>query len=96
LHLSKNINELDWSVQIRLIQERIRLYQKEKGTDDHIFRRAERDVYRQTYNGSYMFSRDGGLLKRDIGKVHMPEVYLKIGNKEISSGLLKIRYRENK
>ena len=96
LNLPKNINQLDWSEQIRLVQERIRLHQKEEGTDDHIFGRVEGYIYRQTYNESFMFSRDGVLLKRDIGKVHIPEVSLKIGNKEISSGLLKIMNKEAK
>ncbi|MGE5443694.1 MAG: hypothetical protein ACM3SR_03725, partial [Ignavibacteriales bacterium] len=67
-----------------------------EGTDDHIFGRVEGYIYRQTYDESYMFSRDGVLLKRDIGKVHIPEVSLKIGNKEISSGLLKIINKEAK
>ncbi len=47
-------------------------------------------IYRQTYDECYMFLRDGVLLKRDIGKVDIPEVSLKIGNKEIRSALLKI------
>jgi hypothetical protein len=47
-------------------------------------------IYRQTNDVSYILSRDGVILKRDIGKVDIPEVSLKIGKKEIRSALLKI------
>ncbi|MGE5446350.1 MAG: hypothetical protein ACM3SR_17445 [Ignavibacteriales bacterium] len=41
LNLSKNINELEWGEQVGLVQDRIRLHQKEESTQDDIFEKVE-------------------------------------------------------
>lgn len=61
LNQPKNINELEWDEQVRLVQERIRLHQQDEGTHDHIFGRVEGYLYRQSYDDSFLFSRNGEL-----------------------------------
>jgi hypothetical protein len=90
LNLPKNINELEWDEQVRLVQDRIGLHQKEEEIHDHIFGRVEGYLYRQCYDDSFLFSRNGEVLRCNIGRVDEPEVSLKIGNKQISGGLLKM------
>lgn len=95
VRLPENINKLDWETQMKVVSDSIRWHQQHKGTEDTMFGKVTGYVYRQTYDDSHLFSIDGVLLNRDIGKVDTPEVSLRIGNKEISGGLLKIINKED-
>jgi hypothetical protein len=46
-------------------------------------------IYRKTYDKNFLFSPNGNLLEIYTPKVRKPEVYLKVGYKEINEGLQK-------
>ena len=67
----------------------------QKGTngDDAIFGRVKGYTYCQTYDDSFLFSIDGKLVRRHIEKVQKPDLYIQVGNKKLSSGLIgKLNY----
>jgi hypothetical protein len=45
-------------------------------------------IYRQTYDDSHLFSKDGVLLESNIDKFNKPESSLKIGKRGASSELI--------
>jgi len=57
--LPENINELQWDAQVRLVQQSIRRHQEEEGTYNRIFGKVEGFTYRQTYDDSFLFSKNG-------------------------------------
>jgi hypothetical protein len=61
--LTENIKEFEWDEQVRLVQERIRRHQEEEGAYDRIFGKVEGYTYRQTYDDSFLFSKDGEHLR---------------------------------
>ena len=68
----------------------------QKGTngDDVILGRVTGYTYCQTYDDSFLFSVDGKLVRRHIEKVDKPEMFIEIGSRSISGGLIdKLGYR---
>ena len=61
--LHENINEFEWDERVRLVQERIRRHQEEEGTYNRIFGKVDGYTYRQTYDDSFLFSKDGEHLR---------------------------------
>lgn len=93
LPLPENINDMDWELQESLVKKRILQHQKGINGDDAIFGRVKGYTYCQTYNDSFLFSVDGKLVRRHIEKVDKPEMFIQVGNKKLSSGLIgKLNY----
>ncbi len=88
VNLSDIIDKLDWKYQVRVVEETIRQHQQSKGTEDCMFGKVTGYVYRQTYDDSHLFSKDGKLLESNIDKFDKPESSLTIGGKEVSSELI--------
>lgn len=88
VNLPNIIVKLDWKYQVRVVEDTIRRHQQNKGTEDCMFGKVTGYVYRQTYDDSHLFSKDGVLLERNLGKFNKPESSLKIGGKEVSSELI--------
>jgi hypothetical protein len=86
--LPEGINQLSWNEQKRVVRWAIRQHQQNKGPEDCMFGKVTGYVYRQTYDDSHLFSKDGKLLESNIGKFHKPESSLKIVGKEVSSELI--------
>jgi len=94
LPLPENINDMDWELQESLVKERILQHQKDCNSNDVIFGRVTGYTYCQTYDNSFLFSIDGKLVRRRIEKVDKPEMFIEIGNRSISGGLIdKLGYR---
>jgi hypothetical protein len=94
--LPEDINQLSWDEQKRVVKWAIQRHQRNKGTVDPMFGSVTGYLYRQTYDDSHLFSRDGELLKENYEKFEKPECSLKIGNKEITGGLLKFMNKETR
>jgi hypothetical protein len=90
VRLPENTNKLSWDEQKRIVRWTIRQHQDDKGTVDPMFGSVTGYIYRQTYDDSHLFSRDGELLTINYGKFERPECSLRIGNKVITGGLLKM------
>jgi hypothetical protein len=88
VNLPDIINKLDWEYQVRVVEGTVRRHQQNKGTEDCMFGKVTGYVYRQTYDDSHLFSKDGKLLESNIGKFNKPESSLKIGGREVSSELI--------
>ena len=94
LPLPENINDMDWELQESLVKKRRLQHQKGINGDDAIFGRVKGYTYCQTYNDSFLFSVDGKLVRRHIEKVDKPEMFIQVGNRSISGGLIdKLGYR---
>jgi len=94
LPLPENINEMDWETEQSAVKKRVLQHQKGINGDDAIFGWVTGYTYRQTYDDSYLFSVDGKLLQRRTEKVDKPEMFIEIGNRSISGGLIdKLGYR---
>ncbi len=88
VNLPEVINELSWEYQVGVVEETVRQHQQNKGTEDCMFGKITGYVYRQTYDDSHLLSKDGKLLKTNIGKFKKPECSLKIGGRGVSSELI--------
>jgi hypothetical protein len=86
--LPEGTNQLSWNEQKRVVRWAVRHHQQNKGTEDCMFGKVTGYVYRQTYDDSHLFSKDGKLLETNIDKFKKPESSLKIGGKEVSSELM--------
>ena len=94
LPLPENINDMDWELQESLVKERILQHQKDCNSNDVIFGRVTGYTYCQTYDNSFLFSIDGKLARRHIEKIDKLEMFIEIGNRSISGGLIdKLGYR---
>ena len=87
--LPEDIASLKWSDQRMTIIEKIREHQSQECVNTNIFGKVTGYLYRKTYNDSYLFNIDGTLLQKYKSRIRKPEIYLKIGKKEIRGGLLK-------
>lgn len=88
VNLPDIIDKLEWEYQVRVVEDTIRQHKQNKGTEDFMFGKVTGYVYRQTYDDSHLFSKNGKLLESSIGKFKKPESSLKIGGKEVNAQLI--------
>ena len=87
--LPEYITDLRWSEQFKTLKNKIREHQSLEHVDKSMFGKVIGYIYRKTYDKSFLFSPNGNLLEIYTSKVRKPEVYLKVGYKEINEGLQK-------
>ena len=88
LPLPEGISEMDWETEQSAVKKRILQHQKGINGDDAIFGRVTGYTYHQTYDDSFLFSVDGKFLHRRTEKLDKPELYIEVGTKKISGGLV--------
>lgn len=82
------INKLSGEYKVGVVEETVQQHQQNNGTEDCMFGKVTGYVYRQTFDDSHLFSKDGKLLESNIGKFNKPESSLKIEKREVSSELI--------
>jgi hypothetical protein len=65
--LPEGINQLSWNEQKRVVRWAIQRHQRDNGIEDYMFGKVTGYVYRQTYDDSHLFSKDGKLLEINYG-----------------------------